>query len=116
VRPGVGGGLLVAASFGGGVLIDPDGPTPQRIFSAGGDDAAFLDLGGDGALAGATAGGGPGDDEAGDMATASGGARWAVGHYIGPAAFGAGSDLGTGAALSLDSGTDGAGFLLRLLP
>jgi hypothetical protein len=103
-----GGGLLVAASFGGGVVIDPDGARPARLFSNGGDDPAFIRLAADGALDWAASGGGPGDDEGADFAEAPNGPSWATGSYVGPATFGSGDRAST-----LGSGTDGAGFLLR---
>ncbi|HEY7370973.1 MAG TPA: hypothetical protein VIF57_02260 [Polyangia bacterium] len=109
------GALQVAASFGGGIVIDPDGPTPQTVFSSGGTDTLFARLGADGGLRWAAAGGGPGDDQAADFAAARDGTTWAVGTYFGPASFGAGSAFGAGTAVRLDSGTDGGSFLLRLL-
>ena len=109
------GELLVAASFGGGIKLDPDGPVPLTLFSSGGTDALFARLGRDGALLSAVAGGGPGDDRAADYALAGDGVGWAAGTYFGPATFGAGSAFGAGTAVLLDSGTDGGSFLLRLL-
>jgi hypothetical protein len=105
------GDLLVAASFGGGVTVDPDGPTPTTIHAAGDDDALFVRLDMTGALRWATPAGGLGDDEGNDVAEASDGFVWASGSYVGSATFGAGT-----AALILTSGTDGAGFLARLVP
>ena len=107
--------LLVAASFGGGIVLDPDGPTPRTLFSSGSVDALFARLAGDGSLRWATAGGGPGDEQGTDVASARDGTTWAVGLYHGPAKFGAGSAFGAGAAVELDSGTDGGSFLMRLL-
>jgi hypothetical protein len=115
LRVGAGGDLLVAASFGGGIVLDPDGATPLTLFSSGSTDALFARLGGDGALRWASAGGGPGDEQGADFAGARDGTTWAVGTYFGPAAFGTGSAFGAGAAVRLDSGTDGGSFLLRLL-
>ena len=115
LRAAPGGDLLVAASFGGGIVLDPDGPRPLTVFSSGSTDALFARLGADGALRWATAGGGPGDEQGADVASARDGTTWAVGLYHGPAAFGAGSAFGAGAAVELDSGTDGGSFLLRLL-
>ena len=109
------GDLLVAASFGGGIVLDPDGRPPLRLFSSGSTDALFARLGADGALRWATAGGGPGDEQGADIASARDGTTWAVGTYFGPATFGAGSAFGAGAAVELESGTDGGSFLLRLL-
>ena len=109
------GDLLVAASFGGGVVVDPDGPMPLTLFSSGDTDALFVRLGGDGALRWATAGGGPGGEQGADFTGAHDGTTWAVGTYHGPAAFGTGSAFGAGAAVRLESGTDGGSFLLRLL-
>ena len=43
------------------------------------------------------------------------GATFAVGDYVGPATFGAGSAFGAGVSATLDSGTDGGGFLLRVI-
>jgi hypothetical protein len=110
------GALQVAASFGGGIVVDPDGPTPLTVFSSGATDALFVRMAGDGALRWAAAGGGPGDDQGADFAAARDGTTWAVGTYFGPATFGAGSAFGAGTAVRLDSGTDGGSFLLRLLP
>lgn len=105
-----GAGLLyLAASFGGMIQIDPDGPHPTRITSRGDDDAAFLRLAADGTLGWMTPGGGLGDDEGSDFAAGSGGISWAAGRYAGPATFGAGAG-----AVTLDSGTGGGGFLLQL--
>jgi hypothetical protein len=109
LRAAPGGAWLIAGWFGGGILLDPDGPSPARLFSAGGNEAMFVRLGSDGVLDWAFGGGGPGDDEGFDLAAASDGTSWAVGDYAGPATFGAGS-----AAVTLDSGTDGNGFLLHL--
>jgi hypothetical protein len=103
------GALFLAASFGGRVLLDPDGPHPTVITSRGDDDAAFIQLAAVGALSWVTVGGGLGDDEAADLAPSFDGSSWAVGSYAGPATFGAG-------AVTLDSGTGGGGFLLHLDP
>jgi hypothetical protein len=115
LRAGADGDLLVAASFGGGVVVDPDGPLPLTIFSSGDTDALFARLRGDGTLRWASAGGGPGSEHGADFVGARDGTAWAVGTYHGPAAFGEGSAFGAGAAVALDSGTDGGSFLLRLL-
>jgi hypothetical protein len=104
-----GGELFLAASFGGMVLLDPDGPHPSHLTSRGNDDAAFIHLAADGSLHAVTTGGGLGDDEAADFAPAPDGTSWAGGQYAGPATFGA-------HAVTLDSGTDGAGFLLHVDP
>jgi len=109
------GALLVAASFGGGIRLDPDGPTPLTVVSSGGTDALFARLADDGSLRWATAGGGPGDEIGADFAAARDGVSWAVGTYFGPAMFGDGSVFGAGTAVVLDSGTKGSSFLLRLL-
>ena len=109
------GDLLVAAWFGGGVVIDPDGPVPLTVFSSGDTDALFVRLGGDGALRWANAGGGPGGEQGADFTAAPDGTTWAVGTYHGPATFGTGSAFGAGAAIRLESGTDGGSFLLRLI-
>ena len=50
VRAARDGALLVAGWFGGGILLDPDGPSPVKLFSAGGDEAMFIRLLADGAL------------------------------------------------------------------
>ena len=110
------GDLLLAATFGGGVILDPDGASPLGLASSGGTDGVFAALAGDGSVRWATAGGGPGDDQGSDFAAAADGAAWAVGTYFGPAAFGQGAAFGAGTAVRLDSGTDGASFLLRVLP
>jgi len=115
VRSNSDGDLLVAGFFGGGVVVDPDGPMPLTLFSSGDTDALFVRLGGDGALRWATAGGGPGGEQGADFTGAPDGTTWAVGTYHGPATFGAGSAFGAGAASRLESGTDGGSFLLRLL-
>jgi hypothetical protein len=116
LRAGSDGDLLLAGSFGGGVVVDPDGAAPVTVSSSGGStDALFATLARDGALQWASAGGGPGDDQGSDFTSARDGSWWAVGTYHGPAAFGAGSAFGAGTALNLDSGTDGGSFLLRLL-
>ena len=104
-----GGHLLVAASFGAGIVVDPEGPHPLTLFSSGATDAAFIHLGADGALTWAISGGGPGDDEGVDFAEAADRTSWAVGDYAGPASFGLGA-----AAVTLTSGTDGNAFLLHL--
>jgi hypothetical protein len=109
------GALLLAASFGGGIVLDPDGSRPLTLFSSGATDAVFARLAGDGSLRWAAAGGGPGDDQGADLAAARDGTTWAVGTYVGPAVFGAGSAFGAGTSVRLDSGTDGGSFLLRLL-
>jgi hypothetical protein len=115
LRAASSGDLLLAGSFGGGIVVDPDGATPVTVFSSGGStDALFARLGGDGALRWATAGGGPGDDQGSDFTSARDGASLAVGTYYGPAAFGKGSVFGAGTVLELESGTDGGSFLLRL--
>jgi hypothetical protein len=111
LRRAAGGDLLLAASFGGGVLLDPDGAAPARVTSAGNDDALFMRLDPAGGLRWATAAGGLGDDEGGDVAEASDGFVWGSGLYVGPVTVGAGAS-----AVTLLSGTDGAGFLLRLWP
>jgi hypothetical protein len=103
------GGLLLAASYGGRVEIDPDGPHPAITTSRGDDDAVFVRLAQGGALSWATTGGGLGDDEGADLAAAFDGSFWAAGRYAGPATFGAG-------VVTLDSGTGGGGFLLHLDP
>ena len=91
------------------------GPTPLRLFSSGSIDALFARLGADGALRWATAGGGPGDEQGADIASTRDGTTWAVGLDDGPARFGTGSAFGAGAAVELESGTDGGSFLLRLV-
>lgn len=115
VRSSSDGDVLVAASFGGGVVVDPDGPMPLTIYASGDTDALFVRLGGDGALRWAAAGGGPGGEQGADFTRTHDGATWAVGTYHGPAAFGTGSAFGAGTAVRLESGTDGGSFLLRLL-
>jgi hypothetical protein len=106
------GDLLVAASFGGTVTVDPDEMRPARIASAGDDDPVFMRLGGGGPLLEwATSAGGPGADEARDVVEAGDGFVWAGGRYVGPANF-----LATAGTVTLGSGTDGAGFILRLWP
>ena len=114
VRAARGGGFLLAASFGGGVRFDPDGPTPTLLASSGSTDALHAGLAADGAPRWLIAGGGPGDERGSDIASAVDGATFAVGDYVGPATFGSGSAFGTGVSATLDSGTDGAGFLLRV--
>ncbi|HXU00403.1 MAG TPA: hypothetical protein VN903_05395 [Polyangia bacterium] len=109
------GDLLVAASFGGGIVLDPDGAAPLRVFSSGSTEALFARLGSDGTLRWATAGGGPGDEQGADFTGTRDGASWAVGTYHGPAVFGEGSAFGAGMSVTLESGTDGGSFLLRLL-
>jgi hypothetical protein len=111
VRAAAAGDLLVAASFGGNVVVDPDGPAPATVASAGDDDALVARLGPKGDLRWATPVGGLGDDEGSDVAEASDGFVWATGRYFGPVTFGTGA-----AAVTLGSGTDGAGFILRLWP
>jgi hypothetical protein len=104
-----GGELVIAGSFGAGIVLDPDGPRPTRLFSNGGDDALFARLTPTGDLIWVAAGGGLGDDEAADVAGATDGFTWAVGSYTGPATFGtADSNL-----VTLTSGTDGNAFLMR---
>ena len=68
----------------------------------------------DGAPRWLVAGGGPGDDRGSDVASAVDGATFAVGDYVGPATFGEGAAFGTGVSATLDSGTDGGGFMLRV--
>jgi hypothetical protein len=114
VRAARGGGFLLAASFGGGIRFDPDGPMPTSIVSSGSTDALCAALAADGAPRWLVAGGGPGDDRGSDVASALGGATYAVGDFFGPATFGAGSPYGAGISATLDSGTDGGGFLLRM--
>ena len=114
LRVARGGGFLLAASFGGGVRFDPDGPTPTLLASSGSTDALHAGLAADGAPRWLIAGGGPGDERGSDIASAVDGATFAVGDYVGPATFGAGSAFGTGVSATLDSGTDGGGFLLRV--
>jgi hypothetical protein len=117
LRSAPGGDLLVAGSFGRGIVLDPDGPAPLTLFSRDNStDALFARLRGDGTLRWASAGGGPGDEQGADFTGASDGATWAVGTYVGPADFGAGSAFGAGVSVRLESGTDGGSFLLRLLP
>jgi len=99
----------LAASYGGRVELDPDGPHPVITTSRGDDDAVFVRLAQGGALTWATTGGGLGDDEGADLAAAFDGSFWAAGRYAGPATFGAG-------VVTLDSGTGGGGFLLHLDP
>ena len=109
------GDLLMAGSFGGGVVVDPDGAAPLTIFGSGSTDALFVGLAADGALRWASAGGGPGDEQGADVASARDGSTWAVGTYHGPATFGQGAAFGAGHAVTLESGTAGGSFLLRLL-
>jgi hypothetical protein len=111
VRTAAAGDLLVAASFGGGVVVDPDGPAPATVVSAGDDDALVVRLDPTGRLRWATPVGGLGDDEGSDVAEASDRFVWATGRYVGPVTFGTGA-----AAVTLGSGTDGAGFVIRLWP
>jgi len=116
LRAGPEGDLLLAASFGGGIVLDPDGARPLTLFSTDrSTDALFARLAADGSLRWANAGGGPGAEQGVDFTAARDGSSWAVGTYYGPAAFGSGSAFGAGPAVSLDSGTDGGSFLLRLL-
>jgi hypothetical protein len=115
LRAAPNGDLLVAGSFGGGVVLDPDGVAPLTIFASGSTDALFARLGPDGALRSATAGGGPGDEQGADVASTRDGTTWAVGTYHGLALFGAGAAFGAGTAVTLESGTSGGSFLLRLL-
>jgi hypothetical protein len=115
LRAAPGGELLVAGSFGGGVVVDPDGAAPLTIFGSGSTDALFARLGADGALLWASAGGGPGDEQGADITSTRDGATWAVGTYHGPATFGQGAAFGAGSAVTLESGTAGGSFLLRLL-
>jgi hypothetical protein len=110
------GDLLVAGSFGGGVVVDPDGAAPLTIFASGSTDALFARLAPDGALRWATAGGGPGDEQGADVTGTRAGTTWAVGTFHGPANFGAGAAFGAGTAVTLESGTTGGSFLLRVLP
>jgi len=115
LRASADGDLLVAASFGGGIVLDPDGANPLPLFSTErSTDALFARLAGDGALRWASAGGGPGAEQGADFTAARDGTNWAVGTYYGPATFGDGSAFGAGAAARLDSGTDGGSFLLHL--
>ena len=107
VRAARGGGFLLAASFGGGVRFDPDGPLPTLLRSSGSTDALHAGLAADGAPRWLIAGGGPGDDRGSDIASAVDGATFALGDFVGPATFGAGSAFGTGSSATLDSGTDG---------
>jgi hypothetical protein len=109
------GDLLVAGSFGGGVIVDPDSATPLTIFGSGSTDALFARLGADGALRWASAGGGPGDEQGADITSTRDGTTWAAGTYHGPATFGQGAAFGEGSAVTLESGTAGGSFLLRLL-
>jgi hypothetical protein len=117
LRASSNGDLLMAASFGGGIVVDPDGADPLTLLSSEGTDALFARLSGDGALLWAIAGGGLGDDQGADFTSASDGvsSSWAVGTYHGPAAFGEGAAFGAGKAVTLDSGTAGGSFLLRVL-
>jgi hypothetical protein len=115
LRAAPGGDLLLAGSFGGGVVLDPDGATPLTIFARGSTDALYARLAADGALRWATAGGGPGDEQGADVTATRDGTTWAVGTYYGPARFGAGAAFGDGAAVTLESGTTGGSFLLRVL-
>ncbi len=101
------GDLLVAGSFGGGIVLDPDGPRPTRMFSRGSDDVVFARATAEGELLWAAAEGGLGDDEAADITGARDGSVWGVGSYVGPARFGTEAS----ATETLPSGTDGAGFL-----
>ena len=105
------GDLLIAASFGGALTIDPDGPNPSMLAGAGGDDALFARLDARGALRWAATAGGPGEDDGLDVGLDADGFVLGGGNYIGPATFGSGS-----LAVTLMSGTDGAGFVLRLAP
>ena len=50
------GDLLMASSFGGGVVLDPDGAAPLTIFASGSTDALFARIAADGALRWATRG------------------------------------------------------------
>jgi hypothetical protein len=43
------------------------------------------------------------------------GTTWAVGTFHGPASFGVGAAFGAGTAVTLESGTTGGSFLLRVL-
>jgi hypothetical protein len=103
------GELVIAGSFGAGVVLDPDGPRPTRVFSKGGNDAVFARLTAAGDLIWVAAGGGLGDDEAADVAGVSDGITWAVGGFSGPATFG-GADSNL---VTLTSGTEGNAFLMR---
>jgi hypothetical protein len=107
-----GGDLVIAGSFGAGIVLDPDGPRPTRVFSNGGDDAVFARLTAAGDLIWVAAGGGLGDDQASDVAGASDGFTWAVGSFTGPATFGTNAS----AVVTLTSGTDGNAFLMRYAP
>jgi hypothetical protein len=114
LRAARGGGFLLAASFGGGLRFDPDGPAPTLLSSAGSTDALHAALAPDGSTRWLTAGGGPGDERGADVASTADDATLAVGDYFGPATFGAGSTFGAGVTATLASGTDGGGYLLRL--
>jgi hypothetical protein len=111
IRAAGSGDLLIAASFGGALTIDPDGSHPSTLAGAGGNDALFARLDSRGALRWAATGGGPGEDDGIDVGFDAGGFVLGAGNYVGPAAFGSGS-----LAVTLMSGTDGAGFVLRLAP
>jgi hypothetical protein len=109
LRPTSDGDLLAASSFGGGIVLDPEGPHPLTLFAAGGTDAAFIRLSADGVLVWAFAGGGPGDDDGVDFVEAGDRTSWAVGDYAGPAVFGTDA-----AAVTLASGTVGNACLLHI--
>jgi hypothetical protein len=114
VRAARGGGFLLAASFGGGVHFDPDGPLATVLSSSGSTDALHAALAADGAPRWLIAGGGPGDERGSDIASAVDGATLAVGDFVGPAMFGTGATFGAGISATLDSGTDGGGYMLRV--
>jgi hypothetical protein len=109
LRAAADGALLVAGWFGGRILVDPDGPHPAPLKAAAGNEVFLSRFGSDGALGWALGAGGLGDDEGVDMAAVVDGTVWAVGNYVGPATFSA-----AGTSVTLDSGTDGGAFLLRL--
>jgi len=110
LRAASAGRFLAAGLFGAQIVLDPDGPSPLPLVSAGDYDALFLRVAPDGSLDWAFRGGGPGNDAGYDIAEAPDGSAWAVGDFVGPAVFGAGD------AVQLQSGTGGTGFLLHLNP